>query len=524
MYGYGYSLYNRLAFLGGLDPDASAFLTATGITDPTIQGAVFSLVDDLKKYGVWSKMKAIYPFVGGTATTHKFNLKDSRDLDAAFRLAFIGGWTHSSNGALPNGTNGYANTFLTPSTSLALGSHSFGMYSRTTDVSGTKIYGVSSIIGGENIFLQNNLSNRAFTSGQVATQFIYSSVGTLGLLLGTRTSTSLFKGFRNNILLGSTSVTATNISNSRFYFGARNDNNVSVSSYNSYQHAFGFLGDGLTDEDSANLYYSVQKFQTTLGRSIGTQVVSDADAQAFVTNANIQDQVQATAINNLVIGMKADGVWTKMKAVYPFVGGTATSHKFNLKNPLDTDVAFRLAFSGGWTHDSNGVTPNGVNAFANTYFFPRISLTIGSNSQGQYQRLNAIDSGFRGVWDNITAYKLEICTNSVSFGNNCRTTANGADLNPAAIADTTGLILSKSQGGEFKFLRNSSIIASTTAGSTIYPIRTYHIGALNNNGTITSYSNMPISFSFLGDGLTDTEASNLYTRVQAFQTTLNRQV
>ena len=53
-------------------------------------------------------MKALYPFVGGTATSHKFNLKDPRDLDAAFRLQFNGGWTHNSNGVTPNGTNGYA--------------------------------------------------------------------------------------------------------------------------------------------------------------------------------------------------------------------------------------------------------------------------------------------------------------------------------------------------------------------------------------------------------------------------------
>ena len=250
----------------------------------------------------------------------------------------------------------------------------------------------------------------------------------------------------------------------------------------------------------------------------------DADAQAFLTAAAITDPTISSSIDKLVVDLKSAGVWTKMKAIYPFVGGTASTHKWNLKDPRDLDAAFRLVFNGGWTHNSNGVTPNGVNAFANTFFNPRTSLTIGSNSQGQYQRLNAIDSGFRGVWDNTIAYRFEICTQSVSFAGTCRTIANGGDLNPAAIADTRGLILSKSQGGQFKFLRNSNIIASTTAGSTIYPNRPYYIGANNNNGTAAFFSNMPISFSFLGDGLTDTEASNLYTRVQAFQTTLNRQV
>ena len=77
MYGYGHSLYltTRSIFAnsasgGGVDPDAQAFITAASITNPTQQSAVNQLVVDLKGYGVWSKMKAIYPFVGGTASQH----------------------------------------------------------------------------------------------------------------------------------------------------------------------------------------------------------------------------------------------------------------------------------------------------------------------------------------------------------------------------------------------------------------------------------------------------------------------
>ncbi len=50
-----------------LDPDAQAFITAAGITDATQQSAINTLVTDLKGYGIWTKMKAIYPFVGGTS-------------------------------------------------------------------------------------------------------------------------------------------------------------------------------------------------------------------------------------------------------------------------------------------------------------------------------------------------------------------------------------------------------------------------------------------------------------------------
>jgi hypothetical protein len=73
-----------------IDPDAQAFLTATGITDPTITSAIDTLVLDLKAASLWTKMKALYPFVGGTSTTHKYNLVDPADTDAAFRLTFNG--------------------------------------------------------------------------------------------------------------------------------------------------------------------------------------------------------------------------------------------------------------------------------------------------------------------------------------------------------------------------------------------------------------------------------------------------
>jgi len=92
-------------------------------------------------------------------------------------------------------------------------------------------------------------------------------------------------------------------------------------------------------------------------------LTTDADAQAFITAAAITDATQQAAIDTLVKGMKADGIWTKMKAIYPFVGGTATTHKWNLKDPRDLDAAFRLVFNGGWTHSSTGATPNGTNGF-----------------------------------------------------------------------------------------------------------------------------------------------------------------
>jgi hypothetical protein len=40
----------------------------------------------------------------------------------------------------------------------------------------------------------------------------------------------------------------------------------------------------------------------------------------------------------------------------------------------------------------------------------------------------------------------------------------------------------------------------------------------------SAYDNREQAFASIGDGLTDNEASNLYTAVQAYQTTLSRNV
>ena len=99
-------------FVEGYDPDAQAFFTATGITDETQKNAVNGLVEDLKTAGIWSKIEALYPLVGGDATKHSYNLKDTTQ----YQITFGGGVTHNVSGSQGNGSTGYADTGLDAST------------------------------------------------------------------------------------------------------------------------------------------------------------------------------------------------------------------------------------------------------------------------------------------------------------------------------------------------------------------------------------------------------------------------
>lgn len=261
MYGYGYSAYNRLSFLSPPpDPSATAFLDATGITDPTIKSAVNTLVVDLKNYGLWDKTKAIYPFVGGTATTHKFNLKDPQDTNAAFRLSFNGGITHSSNGVLGNGTNGYANTFISPLTNLLQNDVCVNIYSRT-NTNGNADFGSLGLLGylkfnDKQYCRINHVSNFSITT---------TSTPSLGLFSFNRVNSTQESIYKNGSLLDTFSKTSiTPTATNTYLLGY----NAPAPEYSTKQFAFASIGGGLTPTEASNLYTAVQKFQTTLGRQV----------------------------------------------------------------------------------------------------------------------------------------------------------------------------------------------------------------------------------------------------------------
>ena len=249
---------------GGLDPDAVAFLTAAGITDATISAAINTLVIQLKSFGIWTKLKAIYPFVGGTATTHKFNLKNPADTNAAFRLLFSGGWTHSANGAQPNSVNGFANTFLNADTALVNASNHLSFYSRTSTVGVTVEIGCSN--GGNNFFHLRSAAN--FVSGAISLVNFTSTVNAQGFWLGSKENSALRKAFKNGILEGtSLSINSTPYENLNIFIGARNDNG-SAAFFSNKECAFSSIGDGLTTTEATNYYTAVQAFQTTLNRQV----------------------------------------------------------------------------------------------------------------------------------------------------------------------------------------------------------------------------------------------------------------
>jgi hypothetical protein len=251
------------------DPDANAFITAAGITDVTQKGAINTLVVDLKAYGLWSKMIALYPMVGGTASTHKYNLKDPRDLDAAYRISWNGTITHSSTGALGNGSTGYGDTHLNPYQAFTTpySDYHISYYSRTDSNAAQVEFGARA--GGTyyDMFLELRVSGTTYfgSNGGTSPVLSWTDGDSLGFYHGKRNPNR--EVFKNGTSKASDSQSPQNLANCNIYILALSLD--SVASYHSIREcAFASIGSGMDSTDATNLYNVVQAFQTTLGRQV----------------------------------------------------------------------------------------------------------------------------------------------------------------------------------------------------------------------------------------------------------------
>lgn len=256
-----------------IDPDTYKFIYANGMTDPAQINAVNYLVTDLKRIGVWSKMKALYPFAGGTATTHKYNLKDPRDLDAAYRIAFAGGLTHSSNGILPDGASGHGNTYFNPSVvfSDSLFGH-LAFYSRTDGDTATRYSIGGTVNGGGNFSMHLKVGGTSvFVGDRPGVSYrVAQGANTVsqGLFVGTQQTTNI-KVFKNGNLVGSNTSVAIDRLLANSYVGLFSlYQSGSPAYYDHKECAYASIGDALTDLEITNLYAVVQQYQTLLGRQV----------------------------------------------------------------------------------------------------------------------------------------------------------------------------------------------------------------------------------------------------------------
>lgn len=216
---------------------------------------------------------------------------------------------------------------------------------------------------------------------------------------------------------------------------------------------------------------------------------------------------------------------------YPFVGTSAVSNRFNLVDP----AKFQIQWSGGVTHDYNGVTGNGSTGYGDT-LCPLTGGTVTDSYvlYGVYSRtassVDTVELGNEsptGVDHRVNIW----CRNSAGSA----TCFNGVTTAYAtgAVANSQGLLVGMRSTGVFLGLyRNGVRIGSnvTTAPTPPDPAATFAI--LRAGTTTGSFSSRNLALAFLtfpaGYGgttpnvWTDAKMTELYNIVQQFQTMMLR--
>ena len=244
-------------------------------------------------------------------------------------------------------------------------------------------------------------------------------------------------------------------------------------------------------------------------------------------------RLQIDYANAFVNGCVAAGIWTKMKAVYLFMGGSANQHMINFKDARNLNAAYRLSFlGGGWTHDATGSTPNGTSSYADTFFNTSTSFT---------STTNASMSLYSGTNSNGAHYDISNSSGGSGTGTTCTLIARYF-LGPAYVAFGGSALASpiNNEGrGFFLGNRNSgtSELWWARAGETSVSrqINTAQTWTRNNSSLYLSANNQPpgvpglfsnkrLQFVHFGDTLTVLEIQIFRNLIQALQQSLSRAV
>jgi hypothetical protein len=328
------------------------------------------------------------------------------------------------------------------------------------------------------------------------------------------------------------------------------------------------IGDDLTFSSE----FTFKLTQNDGFRLSGSAQLYDSDAYEFLEAAQITDTVTRTGVNNFVKKLKTGTLWNKISGLYPLVGGTMYSEKFNLKDPRDLDAAYRLNFNTGSGYYSgpsyyktffndNGVVFWGSGDYADTFInaqnnLPEFSAHLAYLSLEESpitgQDSPVFDS-FPYIWTDLGAaandYSSELMLQSQYQANTYQENYPATGIfsfynsDDSSIAFQEKVLLSDPVDPKCFFIgsriaNNSSFLLAfdnsttpTQSAESNYvipldsgdkPNKNLWIGKVNGPNILNDESYRSFGFVSIGQGLTSGECVEYYTAVKNLQIDIGR--
>lgn len=212
------------------------------------------------------------------------------------------------------------------------------------------------------------------------------------------------------------------------------------------------------------------------------------------------------------------------KAIYLFIGGTASTHSVNFLNPalVSGDPLF-INWFGGMTHSKTGIVGNAINGYGSFNKRPGDIFTANHYQAGIYVRTNvAGDTVILGQFNSTTECFIVKHTDSTqeNFSN---TFSDKAVYNTA---NKRGWIVGGKDSSSHNYIdKNGVRVANGTGGGTLSPNPgSLLLSAFGIGVSPTAFDNNEYACVILSDSDTEASNANEYAAVQALQTALHRQV
>ncbi len=194
-------------------------------------------------------------------STYSVSLQDNGD-----NYSYI----FSPDGLTPNGSTGFMDTGLNPSSQLSIDNLSFTYYCRTNDARASYDCGVTTTTTGTNLSLNASLrwsdNTTYYSLLHNPTELSKSQTNSAKYFIFNKPSSTSVVLFENTTKTTST-VSNRSLVNANFYLGARNLNG-SASDYSNKQCALLTIGESFNDTEASNLYTAVNAFQVSLSRNV----------------------------------------------------------------------------------------------------------------------------------------------------------------------------------------------------------------------------------------------------------------
>ncbi len=249
----------------------------------------------------------------------------------------------------------------------------------------------------------------------------------------------------------------------------------------------------------------------------------DADAQAFFTAAGISDATQKGAVDYLVKARKAANIWTNGVAVFPFVGGSASTHLVNLKTP----GTYNITWSGSVTHNANGITGDASTGYGT---ISTMGTMLGNHGVTNcsvivYCRtVTPTDAGrFIGATDGTGRFGM--ARNTASFGVEGPMNLNGPTSYDNLSSDFTGFLAVTRDGSDANkwFTGTRSAITERSTLATAMPTGNMLVLARMASGSPSNLTSANLAYAEIGFGYSSNQLYQLRAIVNNFETILARQ-